>query len=321
MVLTLKQIHDMAIEMGRKHDPRSQKEIEGVLARYKEQYEKAEGKKKEYFDKERLTNPYLDSRVLYGALNRSIKSMMACIDVDSAELLLAHTLKEKGMSIDMVLSHHPEGRALMDLTRVMSVQDTIAEELGVSPNVAEKLMHKRTAVLDRALHPINHYQPVDTAKHLDIPFMCCHTPADNCAHQFMENFIRKNQKKWRTIKDFMEALLGISEFQEAEKMGIGPMIFCGSPESKLGKIAVTGMTGGTSGSEDIYEHYSHAGVGTLVQMHIPEAHREKAEKYHLNIVVPGHIPSDSLGLNLLLDSIEKKGVKIISAGGFIRVKR
>lgn len=321
MALTLKQIYDMAIAIGRKQDPRSSKEIEVILSQNKKQYEKTEGKKKECFDKECLVNPYLDSRVLFGALNTSIKSILACIDVDPSEILLANTLREKGTSIDMVLSHHPEGRALTDLAQVMRVQDTISEALGISPNIAEKLMNKRMAAIDRAVHPINHYQSVDTARLLGIPFMCCHTPADNCVHAFLVNFIEKNQKKWRDIEDFMNALLDIPEFFEGEKMGAGPKIFLGSKDSKLGKIAVTGMTGGTSGSEDMYEHYSHAGVGTLVQMHIPEAHREKAEKYHLNIVVTGHIPSDSLGLNLLLDPIEKKGVKIIPASGFIRVKR
>ncbi|MFA5842798.1 MAG: NGG1p interacting factor NIF3 [Candidatus Gracilibacteria bacterium] len=321
MALTLKQIHDMAIAIGRKQDPRPAKEIEAVLSQHKEQYEKMNKKKKECFDKERLVNPYLDTRVLYGTPTTSIKSMMACIDVGPAELLLANTLREKGTAIDMVLSHHPEGRALADLAQVMRVQDTISEELGISPNIAEKLMNKRMGVIDRAVHPINHYQAVDTARLLGIPFMCCHTPADNCVHDFLVNFINKNQKKWRTIEDFMNALLEIPEFFEGEKMGAGPKIFLGSKDSKLGKIAVTGMTGGTSGSEDIYEHYSHAGVGTLVQMHISEKHRENAEKHHLNIVITGHIPSDSLGLNLLLDPIEKKGVKIIPASGFIRVKR
>jgi len=321
MALTLKQIYDMAIATGRKQDPRPKKEIEVILSRNKKQYEKAEGKKKECFDKECLVNPYLDSRILYGSLNASIKSVLACIDADPSEILLAHALRGEGTSIDMVMSHHPEGRALTDLAQVMRVQDTISEELGISPNIAEKLMNKRMAVIDRAVHPINHYQAVDMARLLKIPFMCCHTPADNCVHTFLVNFIEKNKKKWSTIEDFTDALLEIPEFFEGEKMGAGPKIFLGSKDSKLGKIAVTGMTGGTSGSEDMYEHYSHAGVGTLVQMHIPEAHREKAEKHHLNIVITGHIPSDSLGLNLLLDSIEKKGVKIIPASGFIRVKR
>ena len=56
-------------------------------------------------------------------------------------------------------------------------------------------------------------------------------------------------------------------------------------------------------------------------MHMSEEHKKKAEKYHINVVIAGHIASDSLGMNLLLDEIEKKGVKVIPVSGLTRVKR
>jgi len=41
----------------------------------------------------------------------------------------------------------------------------------------------------------------------------------------------------------------------------------------------------------------------------------------LNVVIPGHISSDSLGVNLFLDELEKRGIKIIPCSGLIRVSR
>jgi hypothetical protein len=39
------------------------------------------------------------------------------------------------------------------------------------------------------------------------------------------------------------------------------------------------------------------------------------------VVIAGHISSDSLGMNLFLDELEKKGIKIIPAAGLIRIPR
>ncbi len=332
---TLQQLYDIMIETGRKNDPRPVKDIDAMLKDTKKEYDKLDKKKKKYFFMEKLKNPYGDSGVLYGALNRNVKTALVCIDGDTQEILLANALRGRGGNgersgkIDMVIAHHPEGRALVDLTKVMPIQETVMSELGVPINIAEKLLASRIGKIDRSLHPVNHYRAVDAARLLDIPFMACHTPADNSVHRFLIDFVEQwEQKKGRQgsakaglVGDLMEALLDIEEFQEAEKLGMGPMIFSGSKHSKLGKIAVTGMTGGTSGSDDIYEQLSRAGVGTVLEMHMQETTKEKAEKFHLNIVITGHMASDSIGMNLVLDVMEKKGLVIVPAGGLIRVTR
>ena len=65
-----------------------------------------------------------------------------------------------------------------------------------------------------------------------------------------------------------------------------------------------------------------AGVGTIVAMHLSEEHFKCVKDEHINIVIAGHIASDTLGLNLLLDSVEKAGsLNIVPCSGFVRVKR
>jgi len=63
-------------------------------------------------------------------------------------------------------------------------------------------------------------------------------------------------------------------------------------------------------------------VSTLVGMHISEDHLENAKKANLNVVIAGHISSDNLGLNLLLDAVEKKGrLEYVCVSGFERIRR
>jgi len=119
----------------------------------------------------------------------------------------------------------------------------------------------------------------------------------------------------------MEALGKIPEYAQAIKYKAGPSIFVGSEKNRAGKVVVAGFTGGTDASKDIYEKLSQAGVGTVIDMHAPEEHREEAKKHHINLIIAGHIVSDSIGANLFLDELEKRGISVIPASGLIRVSR
>ena len=56
-------------------------------------------------------------------------------------------------------------------------------------------------------------------------------------------------------------------------------------------------------------------------MHFSEEHRKEAEKNYINLLVASHMASDSIGMNIILDEIEKSGVEIIPFSGLIRVRR
>jgi hypothetical protein len=149
--------------------------------------------------------------------------------------------------------------------------------------------------------------------------MSSHTVADNMVYKYVKDLMDKKQPD--TVSDVLDLLLEIPEYKEGKKLGAGPRLFAGSPDNRAGKIAVTEMTGGTSGSKEMFEKMSHAGIGTIIGMHMGEEHRKEAEKHHINVVIAGHMASDSLGMNLLLDEIEKKGVEILPVSGLIRIKR
>jgi len=316
--LRLLEIYQLFIEMGRKNDPRPGDEIEKAMARVKRQYEDMKKADKEMFDRDRLNNPYDDTRILFGDPGTKVTKILAGIDIETPEVILADRLREKGIQVDLLLSHHPEGKALVALHRVMHMQEDILAELGVPINVAEGLLASRISEVERGLMPLNHNRPVDAARLLEIPFMCVHTPADNMVNTFLSKVF--NEKKPDTLGDVVKSLKEIPEYREAVKMGSGPKIVVGSEKKRAGKIFVD-MTGGTGGSEDAFAKLAAAGVGTIVGMHIGEKHRKEAEKNHINVVIAGHIASDSLGMNLLLDVLEKKGIEVIACAGLIRVKR
>jgi len=119
----------------------------------------------------------------------------------------------------------------------------------------------------------------------------------------------------------MRLLREIPEYKEAIELGAGPKIFVGSEENRCGKIAMTEFTGGTEPTPKIYEKMAQAGIGTIVGMHMREESKKEAEAANINVVMAGHMSSDSLGVNLFLDELEKEGIEIVSCSGLIRISR
>ncbi|MDQ1284431.1 MAG: NGG1p interacting factor [Patescibacteria group bacterium] len=312
--MKIKDIYDLAIEIGIKNDFRTKAEINEYLKRKKEEYDKLPKEEKEYFDKERLKNPYSDSRIHFDGGKKEIKKVFAGIDITAGAVYIADEL-----GADLILNHHPVGLALAGLDDVMNYQIDALEKFGIPVNIAEKLLHKRISEVSRGISPINHYEEADAARLLKINLMNIHTPGDNCAAMFLSKIIDK--AKPRYVSDILDMLMKIPEYQEAMRQGAGPRLFSGNKNNRCGKVVVSEFTGGTEGSKEIYGAMANAGVGTIIAMHQSEEHKKAAEDAHINVVVAGHISSDSLGMNIILDELEKKGIKIIPFGGLIRYSR
>ena len=317
--MKLGEIYRFAVEKGMEKDPRGKKKILDELKKVKEKYEKMDKKEKEGFDREKLTNPYADTRILYGEIDREIKNVLVGVDMEVGEVLAAEVLKNRGKKIELIISHHPEGSALASFYEVMHMQADILNKYGVPINVAEDLLGERIKEVEQKVMPANHQRAVDLARLLDIPMMCIHTPADNHVTNYLQGIMDK--KKPQTLGDILEILNGIPEYKEGTNLHNGPKIMVGSKEKRAGKVFVD-MTGGTEGSQKIFERLSQTDVGTIVGMHLSIEHTKEAVKNHINVVIAGHIPSDNLGLNLLFDELLKKEkLKITALSGFRRVER
>ncbi|MEN6350743.1 MAG: NGG1p interacting factor NIF3 [Syntrophomonas sp.] len=315
--MKLSDIYNLAVEMGKLNDPR-EKYLDIFMEEKRRDFDNLSEAEKVVYDQEKLDNPFSDTRILAGSGKEEILTILCGIDMETPEILLADRLNQKGKKIDLVLAHHPEGIAQAAMHDVMHVQADMLERAGVPVNIAEGIMASRISEVHRGMMPLNHQRAVDAARLLELPFMCVHSPADNLVNQFLENIL--NQSKISTVGDILDVLHEIPEYRRARELKAGPRIVAGEKKNRAGKIFVK-MTGGTSGSEKSYEKLAQAGVGTYIGMHMTDKHRNAAKENHINVIIAGHMASDSLGMNLFLDELEKRGLNIIPCSGLIRISR
>lgn len=316
--MKIKEIYKLAVSMGIEKDVRGPEGVARLLEKRREEFNRLEDKERPFFDEDGLFNPFSDTRILYGDPEIEVEALLCGIDMETPEIILADRLREKGSRIDLVVAHHPEGKAQAGLYGVMDLQADMLFRAGIPINVAESILSSRISEVERGILPLNHQRAVDAARLLDMPFMCIHTAADNLVNDFLQR--RFDESDPLTLQEVVDSLLVLEEYSRARMVKAGPRIVTGDKKKRTGRILVD-MTGGTSGSADAYEKMEMAGVGTVVCMHIQEKHREMAKKHNVNVVVAGHMASDSLGLNLFLDVLEEQGITVIPAAGLIRVKR
>ncbi len=256
-----------------------------------------------------------------GDSETEVRRILVGIDIDGGELHLAHTLNRETpeRKIDLVLAHHPLGSAQYQMFDVMRLQAQVLALHGVTIGVAEQLMDKRIGEVERRLLPANATRTVDLARALGLPLMCLHTVADNCVTKYLTGLFAA--KKPARLKDLIKLLRDIPEYEKSVRLQAPPKIISGRETGSCGKIFVD-MTGGTEGSKDIFDRLASGGVSTIVGMHMSEEHLANAKKAGINVVIAGHIPSDVLGLNLLLDEVEKSGrLDFVCVSGFERIWR
>ena len=304
--------------MGIDADPRGREGVDDFLARTRRRFDSLPDHLKPLADPEDLTNPFADTRIYVGDPDTDVTTIIGGIDMNSAEVLLADRLREKGTPIDAIYTHHPEGWGLIKLDSVMEVQADIWATMGVPIQAGEKFIGERMDEIKRRMMPVNYDQAIDVARLLEIPFFSAHTPTDNLVVKYLNDYFAEREPK--LIEDVQKTLLEIPEYRIAAQKGAGPYVGKSSPTARSGKIWVD-MTGGTEGPKKVIEKLADAGVGTIVGMHMGQELRDEADKHNIHVVIAGHMSSDSLGINLLLDELERRGVETIATSGLIRVHR
>lgn len=318
--MRLKDIYRVCIETGVANDARDRTEIDRVLAEAKTAHDKLDDDDRAYFDRERLENPYADTRICAGDPESEVRGVLVGVDMEVGEVVLADRLRERGAAIDVIFAHHPEGPGYANLHEVMYMQADLWAAQGVSVAAGDALIAPRADEVRRRIMPVNHYRAIQAAELLGFASLSCHTPADNCVNRFVQEYL--DERSPATLDAVVKTLREIPEYSDAARKGYGPALISGAGSARPGRIVVD-MTGGTEGPTDALNRLSAAGVGTLVGMHYSEEHRKRAEELKLNLVIAGHISSDVLGMNLVLDQIERElgHLEIHCASGMVRVKR
>ncbi|MDO4581347.1 MAG: NGG1p interacting factor NIF3 [Bacillota bacterium] len=316
--MKLRELFDLAVKLGIEADPRDRAEVEKVMAKAQKAYDKLDDEDKPFYDAERLRNPYSDTRLLLGDDDAEIKKLICGVDMEIGEVMLTSMLNAQGAGIDLIMAHHPEGLGLAGLGNLMHMQEQILADNGVLRSVAEQYMDERVREVDRSVGVGNLMRAVDAARLAGLKMICVHTPADNFATKFMTEYLAAEQPE--TLNDLCKCIRKLPEYAESTKQGVPPRIVTGSGHTSVGKVLVD-FTGGTSGPKEFVRELREAGISTIVCMHATQGMIDVAKECKLSIVIAGHMASDSLGLNQILDEFEARGVEVVAASGLIRVKR
>lgn len=242
----------------------------------------------------------------------NIKKVLIGIDMSTPELILA-----KDLGYDCVVSHHPQGgTASTEFSKVMDVQIEKMVEYGVPINKAQKALRKKQASIDLSSHVGNYDRSVSAAELLEMPYLNIHLPADLIGERFVQEYLENefDNKPKTTLQDIVDSLNELSVYKDALA---SPVIRVGGPKDYAGKIVVL-FAGGTNGGTDVYKSYFDAGVGTIICMHVPEDVKKAVAEQNIgNVIVAGHMASDTIGLNEIIKAFEQNGLEVTKMSGIL----
>jgi hypothetical protein len=239
----------------------------------------------------------------------NIRKALFGIDAGVSELMLA-----KQLGYDAVIAHHPPGgRALVNFPQVFKRHIQQMVSAGVPIEEARKAIRRKFETLRVEACTRNYTHATDVARLLGIPYLNIHTPLDEIGRKRMDMQIRKEVKDDFRVREIISALKELPEFQNALT---DIKIAIGKPENLAGKIVVS-HGAGTNGGYEIAKTYFKYGVGTLIYIHINPWDLEKLKTEIIegkNLIVTGHIASDSVGINPFIRKLENRGVHVTTIG-------
>ncbi len=236
-----------------------------------------------------------------------IKKIFFGVDAGVPELLLA-----KELGFDAVIAHHPQGvSAVVDFHKVFKrhIQQMVAA--GIPEEEAKKTVQEKLMALEVEMHMRNYAHAVEVAKLLKMPYMNIHTPLDEIGRQRMNDQIKRKIGKDSVVQDVVSALEELAEFKNAMTK---IKIRLGKPENAAGKVVVS-HGAGTNGGYEIAKTYFEHGVGTVVYIHISPVDLRKLKTDNVgNLIITGHIASDSVGINPLIQELERRDISVTRIG-------
>ncbi|WP_435063816.1 hypothetical protein [Halobaculum sp. EA56] len=239
-----------------------------------------------------------------------VETALVGIDLESAEIKLAHDL-----GYDLALAHHPTGMsARLDFPEVLDTQVEFMTDHGVPREVAEDAVSDLRSRMDHGAHSDNYRHDPSVAELLDQPYLNTHLAPDEYGRRVFRE-VADGMADDATAGDFVDALGGIPELAAADTE---VRLRVGDRGNDLGEVAVhhaAGTNGGASVARAYFEH----GVDTVLYIHVGAGDtadlREEFGDEGKNLVVTGHVASDAIGMNALVDALEERGVECDTISG------
>lgn len=235
------------------------------------------------------------------------------IDIDSGELALA-----KQLGFDLVIAHHPSGGGTWaGFPTVLVRHQKIMMDAGVPEEEARAAVWQLQGEHGPRTHAMNYDRLPSVARLLGLPFMNIHGPADEVGRRVMHETIAAKVGKKSAVGDAVAALEQLPEFAKA---ATAILIRIGRPDAHLGKWVVShgaGTNGGYPVASELFRH----GVDTVFYIHVDAAQLRQLQKefedHGKNLVVTGHIASDSVGINVIIRRLRKEGLEVTAMGGVL----
>ena len=241
-----------------------------------------------------------------------IQRILFGIDLKGPELKLA-----KDLGYDAAISHHPVGGpSTLDFHKVLFLHVDQMAAAGIPREVAQGVMQE-TAEARRVLNSMTNYDhDPSIARLLDMPYVNIHTPLDEIGRQRMAAAVSACDGE-RTVADLIEHLA--ASFGEFRNAATRIEIRAGRPENRVGR-AVVSHGAGTNGGYPVAKAYFDHGIDTVVYIHCrPDDAKRLREEYGetKNLIVTGHIASDSVGINPYIDRLREEGLDVDTFSGII----
>lgn len=239
-----------------------------------------------------------------------IKKVLVGIDLEGAELVVA---KEQGF--DLALAHHPAGgTAVLRMDRVFARHVELMVRAGV-PEAAAQAAVEDKLYEDRITGQIRNYDQLPAlARLLGLPYMNIHTPLDEIGRRRMAEAAAALSPV-QTVADLIAHFR--ERFGEFRHALTEIQCLVGHARNRLGRVAVA-HGAGTNGGYPVAKAYFDHGVDTVIYIHCqPSVARQLAREYGThkrNLVVTGHIASDSVGINPFVQALREKGLEVVPLG-------
>ncbi|MBP7726289.1 MAG: hypothetical protein KA136_02830 [Candidatus Bipolaricaulis sp.] len=239
-----------------------------------------------------------------------IRRILVGIDLEGAELILA---KERGF--DLALAHHPAGgTAVLRMDEVFARHIGLMVEAGVPEAVARAAVEEKRYE-DRITGQIRNYDRLPAlARLLGIAYMNIHTPLDEIGRRRMAEAAAELAPH-AIVADLIAHLC--ARFGEFRHALTEIQCLVGDGRNRLGHVAVA-HGAGTNGGYPVAKAYFDHGVDTVIYIHCqPAVAKQLAREYGStgkNLLVTGHIASDSLGINPFLSALGERGLEVVPLG-------
>lgn len=252
-----------------------------------------------------------DSEILVPG--RGLKRAMFGIDIDSGELALA-----KQLGFDVVIAHHPSGGGTWaGFPHVLESHAPIMVKAGVPRREALAVVAALKDEHGPRTHLLNYDRLPSVARLLKMPFLNIHQPADELGRRLMSDHIASRVKRGAKVSAAVKALMALPEFAHSRHPIVMRMGSAGAP---LGKW-VFSHGAGTNGGYPVASALFRNGVDTVFYIHVDPGHlrrlKDEFGKKGKNLVVTGHIASDSVGINPIIRRLRQEGLAVEAMGGVV----